>query len=93
MSVSEAEIAKSKDYLIKHGAKRIILMSRDFMDEIRKLIDEDMMIKLDAYRAFRHVFVHGYAFHLRWDRMKPAAEQASVLCSAFRKRVKEIIDI
>jgi len=58
-----------------------------------QLIDKDMMIKLDAYRAFRHVFVHGYAFHLRWDRMKPAAEQASVLYSAFRKRVKEIINI
>jgi len=62
-------------------------------DRLPQLIDEDMMNKLDAYRAFRHVFVHGYSIHLRWDRMRPAAEQASILYSAFRKRVKEIINI
>lgn len=57
-----------------------------------QIINEEMMVKLDAYRSFRHVFVHGYAILLRWDRLRPAAENASRIFRNFMKRVRDIVD-
>jgi len=56
-----------------------------------QLFDEEMMAKLDTYRAFRHLLFHGYAIILRWDRLRPNAEQIADVFAAFRATVEEFL--
>ena len=49
--------------------------------------------RLDGYLAFRHYFVHGYAFNLRHARVRPLVEGLSPVYSTFRKEVRSAVGI
>jgi len=55
------------------------------------LIDEEMMRHLDTYRAFHHLFVHGYVILLRWERLRPNAERALSIFATFRHKIEEYL--
>jgi len=39
-------------------------------DPLPTLFDETLESALSPFRKFRHVFFHGYGFHMEWDRMR-----------------------
>lgn len=55
------------------------------------LFDEVLVPRMDAFRRFRHVVHHGYAFDLRWDRMQPGLQQAEPTLEAFQLRVENFL--
>ena len=64
-----------------------------------KVIDNDLYIILDDFRAFRHKFRHAYAFELDWEREQivarkliPASEMLQEQMRHFLEHVDEIDD-
>ena len=55
------------------------------------IVSEEMMTELDAYRAFRHFFVHGYGIMLEAEKLMPLAEGLPGLWSAFSAEVDEFL--
>lgn len=53
------------------------------------IINAEMFKELKNYLAFRHLFVHGYAIVLKWDRLRPNAENAPKLFAAFSLRIRD----
>lgn len=48
------------------------------------LITEDLYMKLDIFRKFRHKFRHSYGFSLRWDMMAPLINKLLPTFSDFK---------
>ncbi|PIU63954.1 MAG: hypothetical protein COS84_09020 [Armatimonadetes bacterium CG07_land_8_20_14_0_80_40_9] len=38
-----------------------------------------------------HFFIHGYGFKLKWEQLKPLAEDAENLFSEFKKQLDEFL--
>ncbi|MFH1347552.1 MAG: hypothetical protein ABIH22_02570 [Candidatus Margulisiibacteriota bacterium] len=41
-----------------------------------KIIRQELFDKLSNYLSFRHFFIHGYGFTLKWDALKPLVDNA-----------------
>ena len=62
-----------------------------------KVIDNDLYIILDDFRAFRHKFRHAYAFELDWEReqlvarkLLPASEMLKKQLTSFLNHLDDI---
>lgn len=47
------------------------------------LMNEELLKGMGPYLGFRHLFMHGYAILLRWDRLSPNLENARKVFSLF----------
>ena len=66
--------------------KDLLRMARE-----RGIIEDDLQAKLGQYLSFRHFFIHGYSFGLRWTEMKPLVDSIYGTISWFRARTLEHI--
>lgn len=84
-------IAKAYQVNIPGGENWHIALLEIFREQgvsnLPPLMDKEMMDDLDAFRGFRHLFVHGYAILLRWDKLKPNVENARPVYEKFQKRI------
>jgi mRNA interferase YafQ len=44
---------------------------------------------LAPFRKFRHVFFHGYGFHIEWDRMQEGVATVDEVLGRFKARLHE----
>lgn len=68
---------------------------RDMMIEIPHLrpqvISEGLAEELDEYLRFRHLFIHGYGFNLKWSRIRVLINRTSRVYHKFQKELKGFI--
>jgi uncharacterized protein YutE (UPF0331/DUF86 family) len=55
------------------------------------IISDALAVKLYAYLGFRHFFIHGYGFMLKWDRMKPLASNIDELWRDIKTCISEFV--
>lgn len=62
---------------------------RDLLNlaESKKVISDNLKLKLVEYLAFRHFFTHAYALDLYPERMEPLVEKASEIYELFKKEI------
>jgi hypothetical protein len=90
-------ILKSKGMKVPQGPQwHLSLLSmfgpRSSESGLPCLVDDEMMERLHPYRGFRHLFVHGYALVLRWDRLRASAEGAGETFALFRARIEKFLE-
>ncbi len=56
------------------------------------IIAEDLYDTLMSYLSFRHFFVHAYAFSLRWEDLKPLAEDAEGTAKRLKSAVSDYLE-
>lgn len=57
-----------------------------------KIITEDLMRKLDSYRAFRHFFVHGYVIRLEEMKLIPLALGMRKVWGQFEMEINKFLN-
>ncbi len=55
-----------------------------------QIISNELLKKLDVYRAFRHFFIHGYGIMLETERLMPLAQNLSTIWEEFESEIKKI---
>ena len=55
------------------------------------LFDEALEPAVSAFRKFRHVFYHGYGFHLDWDRMREGITTVDDVFARFKLRLHDFM--
>ena len=62
-------------------------------NEKRKaIIHEEVYILLNDYLGFRHVFRHSYSFQLKWDKMKPLANNLFCTLKKLKEQIEDFIN-
>lgn len=62
-------------------------------NEKRKaIINEEVYILLNDYLGFRHVFRHSYSFQLKWDKMKPLANNLFCTWEKLKEQIEDFIN-
>ncbi len=62
-------------------------------NEKRKaIINEEVYILLNDYLGFRHVFRHSYSFQLKWDKMKPLANNLFCTWKKLKEQIEDFIN-
>jgi hypothetical protein len=56
------------------------------------LFDESLESALAPFRKFRHVFFHGYGFHIEWDRMQEGIVTVDQVLVRFKARLHEWLE-
>jgi len=56
------------------------------------LFDERLESALAPFRKFRHVFYHGYGFHLDWDRMQEGIATVDDVFERFKSRLQNFME-
>ncbi len=56
------------------------------------LFDEALEAALAPFRKFRHVFFHGYGFHIEWDRMHEGVATVDKVLMRFKARLHEWLE-
>ena len=66
---------------------------RDLLDHAVQTgtLSADLRASVDDYRAFRHVFVHGYGLMLKPDQLEPLASRLPGVWERFRGRVEDVL--
>jgi len=57
-----------------------------------KVIDDELYIILDDFRAFRHKFRHSYAFELDWERQRLVARKLPTASEMLKKQINHFLD-
>jgi hypothetical protein len=57
-----------------------------------KVIDDELYLILDDFRAFRHKFRHSYAFELDWERERIVAKKLLPASDMLKKQINHFID-
>lgn len=76
-------IAKKKEL------KATAAWHKDLLEKSIKvgIISEELADSLSNYLSFRHFFIHGYSFTLKWEAMKPLVENVNKTWEEFRSAV------
>ena len=57
-----------------------------------KIIDNELYIILDDFRAFRHKFRHTYAFELDWEKERIVARKLPSASDMLKKQIESFLD-
>lgn len=57
----------------------------------RPLFSEKIVDRLYDYLTFRHLFIHGYGFKLKWEEMKSLVEDIDELWQEVKKELADFI--
>ena len=66
----------------------LALFAGDDADGLPALLAPPLLAVLQPYRAFRHLFFHGYAIVLNWERLRQNANNASEVFAHLRSRIE-----
>jgi len=66
---------------------------KDLLDQAVEtgVLSEDIREDLDEFRAFRHVFVHGYGLMLKPDQLEPLAARLPEVWTRLRRHVERML--
>ena len=56
------------------------------------LFSADLLVQINDYRAFRHIFNKRYTAHLDWAKLQPLVSQPPQTFRAFHARVAELLN-
>ncbi len=56
------------------------------------LFDKDTADKLYNYLTFRHIFIHGYSFNLKWDKIKNLVDDVEPFWKEIKGQIAAFID-
>lgn len=88
-------ISKDIDNFVAVGNKsHQELLDNIYTNNIRRraIIDEEIYILLNDYLGFRHVFRHSYSFQLKWDKMKPLANNLFNTWKKLKEQIEKFIN-
>ncbi len=64
-------------------------MARPLTDVRPSVVTEELRGRLNTYRRFRHVVVHGYGPYLKWGRVFPLVKDVKSLCADYRVQIED----
>ncbi len=82
-------------FLSKHGKiKSAATWHKDLLKASleQKIITNGLYETLSNYLSFRHFFVHAYSFNIRWEELKPLADNLENTLKDFKTAVYEFLD-
>ncbi len=89
-------IAREIDETIPQGTAWHIQLLKQMALEVPRVrsavISRDTMLKLDKYRAFRHVFRNVYGFNLDADRLKELLRNIQGTTGQFKREIEAFTD-
>ena len=57
-----------------------------------EIISEDLCAALSNYLSFRHFFIHGYGFTLKWDALQPLVNNIKQTYRDFKSIIKPLLN-
>jgi hypothetical protein len=57
------------------------------------LLSQDLGIKLDGYRGFRHVFRHAYTFNIIWEKMWDLVVECEAVLLEFEQACRALFEV
>jgi len=57
----------------------------------RRLFSEEIVDRLYDYLTFRHIFIHGYGFKLKWEEMKSLVENIDELWGKIKEQLSTFV--
>lgn len=90
------KIARNVDTKIPKGefwhSQLLRQMAKDFGEMRPAVVSKELVIRLEDYLKFRHLFRNVYGLHLQWDRLQPLIESFESVFKEFSGSIKEFLN-